>query len=49
MLILNLVYAILVNVASNGMSWKEAFLKVIPQRKGALAKPSANDDEQETR
>uniref|UniRef100_A0A0V0G9J6 tRNA (guanine(9)-N(1))-methyltransferase n=1 Tax=Triatoma dimidiata TaxID=72491 RepID=A0A0V0G9J6_TRIDM len=41
------VYTILVNVASNGMPWKEAFLKVIPQRKGASAKISANDDNED--
>uniref|UniRef100_A0A069DYI4 tRNA (guanine(9)-N(1))-methyltransferase n=1 Tax=Panstrongylus megistus TaxID=65343 RepID=A0A069DYI4_9HEMI len=41
------VYTILVNVASNGMSWKQAFLKVIPQRKGASAKSSVNDDNED--
>lgn len=44
------VFAILVNVACCGMSWKDAFLEVIPQRKGIVVKndignkPEANED-----
>lgn len=33
----------MVNVA-NGQSWKEAFLTVIPERKGAKAKEESDED-----
>lgn len=38
-----LVFNIMVNVA-NGQSWKEAFLTVIPERKGAKAKEESDED-----
>jgi hypothetical protein len=37
------VFAILLNV-SRGATWKEAFLEVLPQRKGAKEKESASEE-----
>ncbi|BES96267.1 RNA (Guanine-9-)-methyltransferase domain-containing protein [Nesidiocoris tenuis] len=45
------VFSILANVACCGMSWKEAFLRIIPHRKGAKDKDDAeslgNEEEQD--
>lgn len=43
MVFLFVVFNILVNVA-NGQTWKEAFLTVIPERKGAKAKDDSDED-----
>lgn len=38
------VFDILLNVAACGLSWKDAFVKVIPQRKGICPKSSSEPD-----
>lgn len=40
-LAINHVFEILLHVG-NGLPWKEAFLKVLPQRKGAVVKEPTN-------
>lgn len=42
-LAVNHVFEIMLNVC-NGMNWKDAFIKVLPQRKGAKAKCLSSDD-----
>uniref|UniRef100_A0A0A9XY78 tRNA (guanine(9)-N(1))-methyltransferase n=1 Tax=Lygus hesperus TaxID=30085 RepID=A0A0A9XY78_LYGHE len=37
------VFSILANVACCGLSWKDAFLKVLPARKGAIVKDTSPD------